>query len=451
MTDVEKSGQDSEKPVSYHSCPSCGLPFNTAIVVCPNDGTVIKTNQSLRNSLLTRYEFLSEAGSGGAGVVYKAKQKSTGKLVAIKMVSLDQVNKESQARFQAEANACSRLVHDHLIKLIDYGIAESGQPYIILEYVDGIDLSELLKKAGGISLRTSLEIAEQLVSGLQHAHAQDILHRDLKPGNIMITWNAGHPFVKIVDFSIAKLGEERPTPAAELMKYAEEKAYGVSQRSITPLDPVREIVGTPAYMSPEQILGKELDQRSDLYSFGCVLYQMLVGSPPYQGTNSVQTVYKQLNEEAPALSAAAHGRSFPPGIEAIVAKLLKKDPAQRYKTAGDLLDDLMREHALLIEKEKQGPVRKKAEVKQYNVGQKSFSGGLIIAAIVLVCIGAFCAFYLAWKAEEVEKSTQVSAKSGQKKINTHKQTKKLKQTGLPNSATSPASTAPSAVAPASSP
>ena len=232
MTDVEKSGQDSEKPVSYHSCPSCGLPFNTAIVVCPNDGTVIKTNQSLRNSLLTRYEFLSEAGSGGAGVVYKAKQKSTGKLVAIKMVSLDQVNKESQARFQAEANACSRLVHDHLIKLIDYGIAESGQPYIILEYVDGIDLSELLKKAGGISLRTALEIAEQLVSGLQHAHAQDILHRDLKPGNIMITWNVGHPFVKIVDFSIAKLGEERPTPAAELMKFAEEKAaYGGTQRS----------------------------------------------------------------------------------------------------------------------------------------------------------------------------------------------------------------------------
>jgi serine/threonine protein kinase len=425
MTDVEKSGQDSEKPASYHSCPSCGLPFNTAIVVCPNDGTVIKTNQSLRNSLLTRYEFLSEAGSGGAGVVYKAKQKSTGKLVAIKMVSLDQVNKESQARFQAEANACSRLVHDHLIKLIDYGIAESGQPYIILEYVDGIDLSELLKKAGGISLRTALEIAEQLVSGLQHAHAQDILHRDLKPGNIMITWNVGHPFVKIVDFSIAKLGEERPTPAAELMIFAEEKAaYGGTQRSITPLDPVREIVGTPAYMSPEQILGKVLDQRSDLYSFGCVLYQMLVGSPPYQGTNSVQTVYKQLNEEAPALSVAAPGRSFPPGIEKIVAKLLKKDPAQRYKTAGDLLDDLMREHALIIEKEKQAPVRKKAEVKQYKVGPKSFSGGLLIGAIVLILVGVLCACYLAWQAGESGKITQSPTKSGQKKLNSHKTAKR---------------------------
>jgi serine/threonine-protein kinase len=431
MTDVEKSGQDSEKPVSYHSCPSCGLPFNTAIVICPNDGTVIKGNQSLRNSLLNRYEFLSEAGSGGAGVVYKAKQKSTGRLVAIKMVSLDQVNKASQARFQAEANACSRLVHDHLIKLIDYGIAESGQPYIILEYVDGIDLSELLKKAGGISLRTALEIAEQLVSGLQHAHAQDILHRDLKPGNIMITWNVGHPFVKIVDFSIAKLGEERPTPAAELMKYAEDKAYGGSARSITPLDPVREIVGTPAYMSPEQILGKELDQRSDLYSFGCVLYQMLVGSPPYQGKNPVQTVYKQLNEEAPALSVAAPGRSIPSGIEDIVAKLLKKDPAQRYKTAGDLLDDLMREHALLIEKEKQAPVRKKAELKQYKMVPKSFSGRLIIAAIILICLGCLCAFYLAWQDSELEKNPQAPAMGAQKNLNSHKPAKKLKQPASP--------------------
>lgn len=423
MTDVEKSGQDSEKPVSFHSCPSCGLSFNTAIVICPNDGAVIKTNQSLRNSLLTRYEFLSEAGSGGAGVVYKAKQKSTGRLVAIKMVSLDQVNKESQARFQAEANACSRLVHDHLIKLIDYGIAESGQPYIILEYVDGIDLSELLKKAGGISIRTALEIAEQLVSGLQHAHAQDILHRDLKPGNIMITWNVGHPFVKIVDFSIAKLGDEHPTPAVELMKYAEEKAYGGTERSNTPLDPVREIVGTPAYMSPEQILGKELDQRSDLYSFGCVLFQMLVGSPPYQGKNPVQTVYKQLNEEAPSLSAAAPGRSFPAGIEEIVAKLLKKDPAQRYKTAGDLLDDLMREHALLIEKEKQAPVRKKAYVQQYSSSSWKKSGRLLIAAIILISVGVLFAVSLAWRASLVKES-QGAGKSAQKKGATHRAAKK---------------------------
>ena len=194
---------------------------------------------------------------------------------------------------------------------------------------------------------------------------------------------------------------------------------------ITPLDPVREIVGTPAYMSPEQILGKVLDQRSDLYSFGCVLYQMLVGSPPYQGTNSVQTVYKQLNEEAPSLSVAAPGRSFPPGIEEIVAKLLKKDPAQRYKTAGDLLDDLMREHALIIEKEKQAPVRKKAEVKQYKVGPKSFSGGLIIGAIVLILVGVLCACYLAWQAEE-GKITQSPAKSGQKKLNSRKTARKSK-------------------------
>ena len=403
MADLESTQKDPSNPDSYHPCPSCGLSFSTAILVCPHDGSVIRQNHSLRNSLHSRYEFISEAGSGGAGVVYKAKQKSTGKLVAIKMVSLDQVNKESQSRFQAEANACSRLIHDNLIRLHDYGITESGQPYIVLEYIDGIDLSELLKKAGGVSLRTSLEIAEQLCSGLQHAHAQEILHRDLKPGNVMITWTLGHPHVKIVDFSIAKLSDEKSPTSQELMKESEDKSGMGGKPPVTPLDPVREIVGTPAYMSPEQILGKELDQRSDLYSLGCVIFQMLVGAPPCQGKNSVQTVFKQLNEDAPSLSKAAPGRTFPQSLENIVAKLLKKNPADRYKTAGDLLDDLRQVLAELSEKE---TIQAQSRTKQQKKDNKKVIAGIPVKLFVVVVLVASCIGALFLTKQSMDKAAQ---------------------------------------------
>jgi serine/threonine protein kinase len=386
---------------AFHACPSCGISFSSAILVCPNDGAVIRQNQALRNSLHTRYEFLSEAGAGGAGVVYKARQKSTGKIVAIKMVSLDQVNKETQARFQAEANACSRLVHDNLIRLHDFGITESGQPYIVLEYIDGIDLSEMLKKAGGVSLRTSLEIAEQLCAGMQYAHAQEILHRDLKPGNIMVTWNAGHPVAKIVDFSIAKLDDEKSKATAS-QGGAKTAEAGVP--SSTPSDVNREIVGTPAYMSPEQIQGRELDQRSDLYSLGCVIFQMLVGAPPCQGKNPVQTVFKQLNEEAPTLAASAPGRTFPKGLEEIVAKLLKKNPADRYKTAGDLLDDIKKVHAEIVENEAVQQAKARPEKKK-KVAVKATPVKLIVTVVlIVVCIVAL--LFTQQNADRARKASQ---------------------------------------------
>ncbi|HEY9754818.1 MAG TPA: serine/threonine-protein kinase [Oculatellaceae cyanobacterium] len=419
---------------AFHACPSCGISFSSAILVCPNDGAVIRQSQSIRNSLHSRYEFLSEAGAGGAGVVYKAKQKSTGKLVAIKMVSLDQVNKESQARFQAEANACSRLVHDNLIRLHDYGITESGQPYIVLEYIDGIDLSEMLKKAGGVSLRTSLEIAEQLCAGLQHAHAQEILHRDLKPGNIMVTWNAGHPVVKIVDFSIAKLDDEKTKSASV---ESAPKSDGPGLPSSTPSDASREIVGTPAYMSPEQIQGRELDQRSDLYSLGCVIFQMLVGQPPCQGKNPVQTVFKQLNEEAPTLAASAPGRTFPQGLEDIVAKLLKKSPGDRYRTAGDLLDDLKRVHSEIVENEAIQQAKARPEKKKRVVVKTTPVKLIVTVLLVIICIGAVIftqqnAERARKAAQQAQNATDNSAQQSDKGLNrkqtTHKSaSKKNKQ------------------------
>lgn len=308
------SGEDSTVP-----CPSCGLSFNNSILVCPNDGAALKRTPAARISLLNRFEFISEVGTGGVGVIYKAKQKNTGNIVAIKMLSFEDVSKESKLRFQEEAKACSRLVHDDLPKLMDYGLTEHGQPYMVLEFFDGADLAQVLRTAGGVSMVTALDIAEQICSGLQYAHAQGVLHRDLKPSNIMIKWSEGLPVVKIVDFGIAKLIDED------------------EQRD--KLTKTGEMIGTPTYMSPEQIVGKDIDQRSDLYSVGCVLYELLVGHPPFVGSNSVQTILSQLNDKPMSMKEACR-REFPNELEKVIVTLLEKDPKDRYRNAGALKDDI---------------------------------------------------------------------------------------------------------------
>ncbi|MDR3612841.1 MAG: serine/threonine-protein kinase [Candidatus Obscuribacterales bacterium] len=301
-------------------CPTCGLSFNQAIVICPNDGTSLRKHVSAKISLVKRFEFLSEAGVGGVGTIYKAKQRNNENIVAIKMLSFDDVSSEAKKRFQEEAKACSRMEHPNLPKLLDYGLTEHGQPYMVLEYFDGSDLSDVLKKAGGVSLTTALDIAEQICLGLQYAHGQGVLHRDLKPSNIMIKWTDGSPLVKIVDFGIAKLIDDEDHKDK--------------------LTKTGEVIGTPTYMSPEQILGKEIDQRSDLYSVGCVLYELLAGVPPFVGENSVQTILKQLNDKPQSMSEASKGRIFPVDLESTIAKLLQKDPKDRYRNAGALQEDI---------------------------------------------------------------------------------------------------------------
>jgi serine/threonine protein kinase len=330
-------------------CPTCGLSFNQAIVICPNDGTSLRRHVSAKISLVKRFEFLSEAGVGGVGTIYKAKQRNNDKIVAIKMLSFDDVSSEAKKRFQEEAKACSRMEHPNLPKLLDYGLTEHGQPYMVLEYFDGSDLSDVLKKAGGVSLTTALDIAEQICLGLQYAHGQGVLHRDLKPSNIMIKWTDGTPLVKIVDFGIAKLIDD--------------------EEHKDKLTKTGEVIGTPTYMSPEQILGKEIDQRSDLYSVGCVLYELLAGVPPFTGENSVQTILKQLNDKPLNMTEASKGRVFPVDLESTIAKLLQKDPKDRYRNAGALQEDIHNVRAKLNQVQA-APVTEKPKPKAPSTSEK---------------------------------------------------------------------------------
>jgi serine/threonine protein kinase len=330
-------------------CPTCGLSFNQAIVICPNDGTSLRRHVSAKISLVKRFEFLSEAGVGGVGTIYKAKQRNNENIVAIKMLSFDDVSAEAKKRFQEEAKACSRMEHPNLPKLLDYGLTEHGQPYMVLEYFDGSDLSDVLKKAGGVSLTTALDIAEQICLGLQYAHGQGVLHRDLKPSNIMIKWTDGTPLVKIVDFGIAKLIDD--------------------EEHKDKLTKTGEVIGTPTYMSPEQILGKEIDQRSDLYSVGCVLYELLAGVPPFVGENSVQTILKQLNDKPLSMSEASKGRVFPTDLESTIAKLLQKEPKDRYRNAGALQEDIHNVRANFNQLQA-APVTEKPKTNAPSAGEK---------------------------------------------------------------------------------
>ncbi len=264
-----------------------------------------------------RYEFLCVLGSGGMGVVYKARQVMLNKLVAIKMLHPRGFSDQALKRFDREARAARSLLHPNLITIRDYGVADEGQPYMIFDYIDGTTLAETIRVNGQLDLDLALDIFIQVAKGLSYAHQQGVLHRDIKPGNIIIPRHQVE--VKIVDFGIAKvLGD-------------------VEGQTLTQTG---EIFGTPLYMSPEQGAGKTLDARSDLYSMGCVMFEALTAMPPFVGDSAIMTIIKHQNEDPTSLKEASLGKEFPLAVEQVVAKLLAKDPELRYQSAKELIDDL---------------------------------------------------------------------------------------------------------------
>ena len=256
---------------------------------------------------LGRYELVAELGRGAMGVVYKARDPKIDRFVAVKTVSLLGANEdeaqEYRNRFFHEAQAAGRLVHPGIVTIFDVGEEpDSRTPFIVMEHVDGRSLAQLLSENGNkLPLDRALELTEELAEALDCAHGQGIVHRDLKPANILVT-SAGR--AKITDFGIAKL-------------------------NLTNLTLRGQILGTPAYMSPEQLNGDEVDGRADLFSLGVILYSMVAGYRPFQG-NSVTTVcFKLANHDPVPPSALDH--DLPEGVDVIVARAMAKDPEERYQ------------------------------------------------------------------------------------------------------------------------
>lgn len=266
------------------------------------------------------YEVLSCLGVGGMGQVYRARDRRLGRDVAIKILSHARLaDPDRERRFLQEARAASALNHPHIVTLHDI-VHEAGLNFLVMEYVPGKSLDRLIR-AKGLPLIEAVGYAQQIASALAAAHAAGIVHRDIKPANVIVT-PAGQ--VKILDFGLAKLIERGP-----------EDSGAETRTQAALLTEPGMVLGTVAYMSPEQASGRGLDQRTDIFSLGVVLYELLAGQRPFRGRSSVETLHAIINDPPPPLAQ-------PPELQDLLDKALAKDPNDRYQHAGDFALDLRR-------------------------------------------------------------------------------------------------------------
>ncbi|MEP6482664.1 MAG: serine/threonine-protein kinase, partial [Rhodoglobus sp.] len=255
---------DVESVAVLKVCPQCGTEYETAARFCPSDGSALRPKGSdslIGRVLADRYHILKRIGEGGMGRVYLGEHVKMNRQCAIKVMSPALVNDaESAARFAREASNAARIIHPNVAAVFDYGESE-GLIYLVMEYVDGEPLSRLLAREAPLGLDRAIEITRQIADGLAAAHELGIIHRDLKPDNILITrTRAGKEVAKVVDFGIAKA----------MLESVEEGLTRTGQ-----------VIGTPEFMSPEQLLGDPVDARADLYALGCMFHMMLTAAPPF--------------------------------------------------------------------------------------------------------------------------------------------------------------------------
>jgi serine/threonine-protein kinase len=262
-----------------------------------------------------RFQIEEVLGSGGMSVVYKATQLAVNRHVAIKTLRLQMDSKPIyRDRFQREISLLCALNHPHIVTVYDCVIGPDDQPYVVMDYLRGKSLEQLIKGDGAMPVERCARIAVQVLSALDHAHRKGVIHRDLKPGNIVLM-DDETDFVKVVDFGLAKLNHDN--------------------RKLTQSG---ELWGSPPYMSPEQAMGKPEDERSDLYSLGAVLYEMLTGVDPFHYAVSVfELIQAHAKSEPPPIVEANAMVSIPPKLEQVIFKAMAKDPADRFQTAADML------------------------------------------------------------------------------------------------------------------
>jgi serine/threonine protein kinase/Tol biopolymer transport system component len=275
--------------------------------------------QLLPGNSVGRYRILAPLGAGGMGEVYRASDPSLGREVALKVLRSKATSGSPEwKRFEREARAASVLSHANVVSIFDFGTHEDS-PYLVSEFVRGETLREVLKR-GPMPLRTALDIAVQIADALADAHQSGVVHRDIKPENVLIT---GSNRVKIVDFGLAKV--EAPTPPLNATRTISLTGAGA-------------IVGTFAYMSPEQARGTAVDFRTDQFSFGLVLFEMITGEHPFRRATPADTIAALLNETAPQAIAASTGAARP--VQWVLDRCLAKDPAKRYAATADLHKDI---------------------------------------------------------------------------------------------------------------
>jgi tRNA A-37 threonylcarbamoyl transferase component Bud32 len=274
-----------------------------------------------------RYRLLGRIGEGGMGLVYRAEHVLMKKVVALKLLHTELGNvDDAPRRFEREAQSASRLNHPNIIVVTDFGRAASGQLFLAMEYVPGVSLATLLE-AGPLPPGRAVHIVRQILDGLEHAHAQGVIHRDLKPANIML----------------ATYSDPRQAEAVKILDFGIAKVLSTSQGDgEVPLTQGAMVFGTPSYMSPEQATAQEADVRSDLYSCGVMLFEMLTGRKPFVADDLVKVMALQVTAPPPRLSTVAPQLRTPAALEAVVMRALEKDRARRFQSAAEFRQALER-------------------------------------------------------------------------------------------------------------
>lgn len=274
------------------------------------------TDPMLGRSIDGRYRIDGLIGAGGMGTVYRATRLLIGDEVAIKILHQDQGDAHSSERFRREAQAAARLKHPNAVSIYDFGVSTDGLQYLVMEFVEGISLRERLNH-GLLDFATATEVISQVCAALDEAHRRQIIHRDIKPDNIILHSSAAGLRVKVLDFGIAKLRDET---AGHLTQTGS-------------------VMGTPHYMSPEQCLGEELDPRADIYSVGIVLYEMLCGRVPFNSPVSTAVVVQHVSQAPPSLRSI--NPAIPEAAEEVVIHAIQKNRDDRPLTAGTLAQELV--------------------------------------------------------------------------------------------------------------
>jgi serine/threonine-protein kinase len=306
-------------------CPVCSTEYADDVRFCPNDGQTLRASTPANNLvgqvIADRYHVVKKLGEGGMGQVYLAEHVKMGRRSAIKVMNPSMVHDpDAVARFNREASNASRITHPNVCAIYDFGETPEGLIYLAMEFIEGEPLTDLLKRDGALPVKRSAQIFAQVADALQAAHDLGIVHRDLKPDNIMLAQKKGGDQVKVVDFGIAKAVG------------GDESGQKVTKTGL--------VVGTPEFMSPEQLSGDKVDGRSDLYSLALVFYQMLAGKLPFEATTVQETMIKRLTDEPMKLAESRPDLTFPAGLQPVFDTALTRTPAERYQTVSKFADDV---------------------------------------------------------------------------------------------------------------
>lgn len=370
--------------------PSIELRANASQQSYKKKSTNFAKNPTLLNetslegtTLDKRFRILERVGQGGMSEVYKAEHIMLQKMVAIKVLHKQQ-ELESIERFQQEAKAISALDHQNIVKVYAFGASEQDRLYLAMDFLEGKSLSDILEAEQRLSWRRVVEYGIQIAQGLEQAHARGIVHRDLKPSNIIIDVDEyNNEIVKVVDFGIAKLTEE-------------------SGKEVKDLTQDGNTCGSPPYMSPEQCMGETSDARSDVYSFGIMLYELLTGVRPISGRSALEMMTNHVEQTPEFFETSCPKAEIPASLETIVRKCLEKDRNDRYQSMSDIQRDLKQvgsnsdeetdladsnQKALTTRKDQEKQQRRRTAILAVSIG------GIILASSVAL----ICSFYLPQK------------------------------------------------------